>query len=49
MKRKAANTAGQIMRWRNRVTNRVDATRILAEWAGLLRQRLDEIHGRASE
>lgn len=43
--RKAANYPGHVMRWSNRVTNRDAARRILAEWAGLLRDRLDEIHG----
>ena len=32
------------MRWTNQVTNRAAAREVLAGWAGLLRQRLDEIH-----
>ena len=32
------------MRWSNQVTNRAAAREVLAGWAGLLRQRLDEIH-----
>lgn len=32
------------MRWSNKVTNRAAAREVLAGWAGLLRQRLDEIH-----
>ena len=34
------------MRWSNQVTNRAAAREVLAGWAGLLRQRLDEIHAR---
>lgn len=44
--RKVASTPGHVMRWTNKVTNRAAARQVLAEWAGLLRQRLDEIHGR---
>lgn len=44
MDRKAANHAGSFMRWTNRVTNRAAARKVLGEWAGLLRRRLDEIH-----
>ncbi len=47
--RKAANYPGNVMRWSNKVTNRAEARKILAGWAGLLRQRLDEIHGKKAE
>ena len=47
--RKAANHPGDLMRWSNKVTNRAEAKRVLAGWAGLLRQRLDEIHGKKTE
>jgi len=30
----------------NRVTNRSDARRMLAKWAELLRDELDELHGK---
>ena len=43
--RKAASS-GPVMRWSNKLTNRVEAKRILAGWAGLLRDRLDELHGK---
>ena len=43
--RKAANHPGDLMRWSNKVTNRAEAKKLFAGWAGLLRQRLDEIHG----
>ena len=43
--RKAA-TSGHFMRWSNKVANRVEAERILSRWAGLLRARLDEFHGK---
>lgn len=39
-------SSGHVMRWSNKVTNRVEAKRILAGWAGLLRDRLDELHGK---
>lgn len=42
--RKAAT--GHFMRWSNKLTNRVEAERILEGWAGLLRARLDEFHGK---
>jgi hypothetical protein len=45
--RKSAANAGDFMRWSNQVSNRAAARRVLGEWAGLLRQRLDEIHGNA--
>jgi hypothetical protein len=44
--RKAAQNAGGFMTYTNRVTNRADARRALGEWAGLLRDRLDEFHGK---
>lgn len=43
--RQAAHDAGRIMSWSNRVTNRAAAERVLAGWAGLLRERLDAVHG----
>ena len=33
--------------WANRVTNTADADRILRRWASALRERLDEVHGKA--
>lgn len=45
--RKSANYPGQLMRYSNRVTNRAAAREVLAGWAGLLRERLDEVHGKA--
>ena len=42
--RKAARSS-HVMRWTNKLTNRLEAERILAGWAGLLRDRLDELHG----
>lgn len=45
--RQAANNAGHIMRYTNKVTNRAAAKEILAGWAGLLRSRMDEIHASA--
>ncbi len=44
--RKAKRSHGT-MQWANRVSNRSDAKRILRTWAGWLRERMDEIHGRA--
>ena len=44
MDHKAANLAGSFMRWTNRVSNRAAAEKVLGDWAGLLRRRLDEIH-----
>jgi len=35
------------MQWANRATGRADAKRILRTWAGWLRERMDEIHGKA--
>ncbi len=47
--RQAARSAGNFMQYADRVTNRNEAEKILAGWAGLLRQRFDEIHGRGEE
>ncbi len=47
--RKAANHPGDFMRWTNKVTNRAEARKLLAQWAGLLRDSLDEIHGKGGE
>ena len=47
--RKAASDRGGFMHWTNSVSNRMAAEKILGEWAGLLRERLDEIHGRGEE
>ncbi len=44
--RKAARNVGGYMSYTNRVTNRADARRMLGSWAGLLRDRLDEFHGK---
>jgi hypothetical protein len=35
------------IQWQNGVTNKADADRILRRWASALRQRLDEVNGRA--
>ncbi len=35
------------MQWTTRGTNRSDARRMLRTWAGWLRERMDEIHGKA--
>ncbi len=43
--RKAGRGYGHL-RWSNRVSNSAEAKRVLREWAGLLRQRLDEVHGK---
>jgi hypothetical protein len=45
--RKAARDYGH-MTWSNRVSNSAEAKRVLRQWAGLLRQRLDEVHGKGS-
>jgi hypothetical protein len=37
--------AGTIQ-WRNRVTNKAEADRILRRWAKALRERLDDVHGK---
>ncbi len=44
--RKAARSMGGFMSYTDRVTNRADARRMLGTWAELLRDRLDEIHGK---
>ncbi len=44
--RKVASDRGGFMRWTDRVSNRLAAERVLAEWAALLRWGLDEIQGR---
>ncbi len=38
-----ARRPGDVMRFSNRVTNRAEAEEILAAWAGLLRESLDEL------
>ena len=43
---KAERNVGGYMSYTNRVTNRADARRMLGSWAGLLRDRLDEFHGK---
>lgn len=47
--RKAANHPGDIMRWANKVSNRAEGKRVIAGWARLLRDRLDEIHGKGGD
>ena len=37
------------MQWTNKMTNRGAARDVLAEWAGLLRKRIDEIHGKGTD
>jgi hypothetical protein len=44
--RKADRSHGT-MQWATRTGGRADAKRILREWAGWLRERMDEIHGKA--
>jgi len=44
--RKVARNVGGYMSYTNRVTNRADARRMLGSWAELLRDRLDEFHGK---
>ncbi len=44
--RKADRSHGT-MQWANRASGRSDAKRILRTWAGWLRERMDEIHGKA--
>jgi hypothetical protein len=41
----AGQTSGMIQ-WRNEVTNSAEADRILKKWADVLRERLDEAHGK---
>ncbi len=47
--RQSANHPGDIIRWSNQVTNRAAARKIIADWAGLLRDRLDELHGKKKQ
>ncbi len=44
--RKADRSHGT-MQWASRASNRVDAKRILRKWAGWLRERMDEVSGKA--
>jgi hypothetical protein len=44
--RKADRSHGT-MQWANKVSGRADAKRILRKWAGWLRERMDDIHGKA--
>jgi len=44
--RKADRSHGT-MQWATRVSGRADAKRILRTWAGWLRERMDEVHGKA--
>lgn len=44
--RKADRTHGT-MQWATRASNRADAKRILRKWAGWLRERMDEVSGKA--
>jgi len=43
----ASRGAGRIQ-WQNEVTNKAEADRILARWADRLRERLDEVNGKAA-
>ncbi len=43
--RQTVQSAGGFVSYTNRVTNRTDARRMLSKWAGLLRDKLDELHG----
>ncbi|MGI9232997.1 MAG: DUF3313 family protein [Woeseiaceae bacterium] len=43
---KKARSAGGHLAYTNRVTNRSDARRMLGRWADLLRDKLDELHGK---
>lgn len=45
--RRVSRGSGRIQ-WQNSVTNKVEADRMLRRWAGALRERLDEVHGKAS-
>jgi hypothetical protein len=38
---------GGTIQWRNGVTNKADADRMLRRWAKALRERLDEVHGKS--
>ena len=44
--RKEARTMGGYLSYSNRVTNTADARRMMRKWATLLRERLDEFHGK---
>ena len=44
-KKMVRSTAGYLS-YTNRVTNRSDARRMLRKWASLLREKLDELHGK---
>ena len=44
--RKSARNMGGYMSHSNSITNRAEARRMLGSWAQLLRDRLDEIHGK---
>jgi len=44
--RKNARSVGGHLSYTDRLTNRADARRMLGQWAVLLRDRLDEFHGR---
>ena len=44
--RKADRSHGR-MQWATRASNRADAKRILRKWAGWLRERMDEVSGKA--
>lgn len=44
--RREAQTMGGYMTYSNRVTNTADARRMMLKWAVLLRERLDEFHGK---
>jgi len=44
--RKAAESMGGYLSYSNRVTNKSDARRMMRGWAKLLRERLDEFHGK---
>lgn len=46
--RQADRGTGTIQ-WQNRVTNKQEADRILRRWASALRERLDEVHGKAGK
>jgi len=44
--RKEARTTGGYLSYSNRVTNTADARRMMRKWAVMLRERLDEFHGK---
>ena len=47
--RKTSTSPAGYLTYRNRVTNRADARRMLSRWAHLLRTRLDELHGKTAD